>query len=629
MDRLLQDLRYTFRSLRKSPGFAAVAVLTLALGIGVNTTIFSVVNAILIRPMPGVAADGLVALRATQRATGFEEDAVSAPDLLDWKAGSRTLSDVAAYWDRKVVFSGPSGEPEEVEAEMVTASLMPLLRAKPALGRVFTAREAEAGEPVVLLTDGFWRRRLNADPGIVGRTISIDGVQRTVIGVMPPHFGFPDNQPLWLPFSPAAPDYAERGDGFMRALGRLKPGATPAAAQAELGAVAARLAERYPATNAGKGVRVLDFSEAWVGRIRPVLLLMMAAVGFVLLIACSNVANLYLARGAARRRELAVRTALGAGRRRLIRQLLTEGAVIALAGGALGVLLAHQGLRVILGSFPFEPPIWMVFDIDRNVLLFTLGASLLTALLFGLAPALQATRPAPMGTLRDGRSGETPRQRRLARTLVVAQLALSVVLLTAATLMARSVIELQGTDPGFDTGHLLSMRVSAAGDRYAEPAARAAVADRLLERMRALPGVRTAALVSSVPLGGGSSTSSYSVEGHPVPPAQRPSADVRSISAGYWDALRRPLLRGRAFTAAEATSGAPVAVVSRTLAERAWPGQDAVGRRVNPGGEWLTVVGVAPDVRLNKLNEGARPQIYTPFGRSPRRSYTYLLRTSA
>jgi putative ABC transport system permease protein len=630
MDRLLQDLRYAFRTLRKSPGFAAVAVLTLALGIGINTTIFSVVNAILVRPMPGVRTEGLVALRETQPARGFDEDAVSAPNLLDWKAGSRTLAGVGAYWDRKVVFRAPAGEPEEVEAEMVTAGLFPMLSARPALGRLFTAADAAPGaERVVLLTDGFWRRRLAADPAIVGKTLNLDGVPRTVVGVMPPHFGFPDNQPLWMPFSLDDPAYAGRGEHFMRALGRLRPGTGIAAAQAELSAAAARLGRRFPETNSGRGVAVVDFQEAWVGRVRPVLLMMLAAVGFVLLIACSNVANLYLARGSSRRRELAVRTALGAGRGRLVRQLLTEGAVVALAGGALGVLLAHQALALILASFPFEPPIWMVFDVDRNVLLFTLGVSLATAMVFGLAPALHVTRPEPMGTLRGGRSGETPRQRRLARTLVVAQLALSVVLLTAATLMARSVVELQSTDPGFQTSHLLSLRVSGAGPRYAQPADRAALAGRLLDRMAALPGVERTALVSAVPLGSGGSTSGYDVEGHPVPPGERPSADVRGISSAYWDALGRPLLRGRGFTAAEDASGAPLAVVSRTLAERAWPGQDAVGRRINPGGEWLTVVGVAPDVRLNRLDEGARAQVYLPFGREPRRAFTYLLRTGA
>jgi putative ABC transport system permease protein len=627
MDRLLQDLRYAFRTLRRSPGFAAVAVLTLALGIGINTTIFSVVNAILVRPMPGVRAEGLVALRETQPARGFDEDAVSAPNLLDWAAQSRTLAGAAAYFDRKVVITGPSGDPEEVEAEMVTGNLMPLLSARAALGRAFPP--ADAREPVVLLTDGFWRRRLNADPGIVGRTLTIDGVPRTVVGVMPPHFGFPDNQPLWLPFAADDPAYAARGDHFMRAVGRLKPGATVAAAQADLAGVARRLAERFPQTNAGRGVAAVDFHEAWVGRVKPVLLIMMAAVGFVLLIACSNVANLYLARGQARARELAVRTAMGAGRGRLVRQLLTEGAVVALAGGALGVVLAHQGLAAIMASFPFEPPIWMVFDIDAGVLAFTAAASLATALLFGLTPALHVTRPQPMGTLRGGRAGETPGQRRLARTLVVGQLALSVVLLTAATLMARSVVELQRTDPGFETTHLLTLRVSAAGERYAAPGARTALAGRLLERMQALPGVQVAAVASQAPLLGGGNTSGYDVEGRPVPPADRPSADVRAVSAGYWSALRRPLAHGRGFTASEAAAGAPVAIVSRTLAERAWPGQDPVGRRINPGGEWLTVVGVSPDVRLNALGEGPRPQLYTPFAREPRRAFTYLLRTAA
>ncbi|HEV2149547.1 MAG TPA: ABC transporter permease [Longimicrobiaceae bacterium] len=628
METLLQDLRYAARMLLRTPGFAAVAVLTLALGIGINTTIFSVVNAILIRPLPHVDTERLVALREESLRDG-QGGSVSPANLADWQAQSASFQDIAAYHDRQVVMRAGRGDPERIEAEAVTVNLFPLLGARPALGRLFLPEEAEPGRNrVVLLSDHMWRNRFEADPQILGKTVQLNGVAHTVVGVMGPRFGFPDNQPLWVPIVPSALA-DQRGERYLRVVGRLRPGVTLEQARAEMGALARRLEEQHPETNAGMGVRLIDFDEAWVGEIRPALLVMLAAVGMVLLIACANVAGLFLARAAARRKEIAVRVALGAGRGRLVRQLLTESSLVALMGGALGVLLAHWGLALILASFPFQPPLWMVFDIDANVLLFTLLLSLGTGVLFGLAPALRATRPDLQDTLKDGGRGSTAgaRQGRMQGALVVAELALAMVLLVGAMLMVRSFLRLQGVDPGFDTAQVLTLRLVTGGDRYAEPAARMELYRQVVERVKALPGVEGAGTVSFLPLSGMSVTSGLSVEGVDLPADQRPAAEVRGISPDYFRVLRVPLLRGRSLTPEEADGDRPVVVVNRALAERFWPGEDAVGRRVRVGGPWLTVVGVAEDVRMGGLDEKPTAQVYVPYSAEARGYASLLVRT--
>ncbi|MBV9774630.1 MAG: ABC transporter permease [Gemmatimonadetes bacterium] len=628
MDTLLQDLRYAARTLLRSPAFAAVAVVTMALGIGIDTTIFSVVNTILIRPFPQLHTDGLVVLRGTRNGSDDGANALSPADVFDWRAQSTSFQGIAAYGDRNVVLTGAGGEPEQVEAEQVTPDLFTLLGARPLLGRVFVPEDGTPGRgDVVLLTHMIWERRFASDPSIVGRTITVNGAPHTVVGVMPDHFGFPDNQQLWIPMSLRSGE--GRGDRYLRAVARLRPGVGIARAQAEMDAVARRLAAQYPDTNTGWSARVVDFGEAWAGPVRAVLLVMLGAVGFVLLIACANVANLFLARAAGRQKEMAVRTALGAGRGRVVRQLLTESSLVALMGGALGILVAYWVLDLILASFPFQPPLWMTFGIDRNVLLFTLVVSLGTGILFGLAPALRATRADVQGTLKDGGRGSTSgvRQGRLRGSLVVGELALAMVLLVGATLMIRSFLRLQGADPGFDTSSVLTLRVIASGDRYRQDAPRDALFRQTVERVAALPRVRGAATVSYLPLSGISATSGFEVEGSPAAPGERPDAEYRGISPDYFRVMGIRMLRGRSLTADEVEHAAPVVVVNRTMAERFWPGRDPLGRRIRIGDPWLTVVGVAEDVRMSRLNEKPSSQVYAPYTERSPASMTLLVRT--
>ncbi|HEY0154184.1 MAG TPA: ABC transporter permease [Longimicrobium sp.] len=627
MDTLLQDLRFAMRALGRSPGFALVAVATLALGIGVNTTMFSVVNSILLRPPAHVDPDGLVVLRTLHQKSG-DESSVSYPNFVDWQAGSPSFQAMGAYYDDRMILTGRGAEPEEVSGEVVSAGLFSMLGARAALGRTFLPEEGKPGAArVVVIAHQEWERRFERDPRIVGSTLSLDGVPHTVIGVMPKNFGFPDNQTFWTPLRPEVQE--ERGSRYMSVIGRLRPGATLQQARAELDAVSRELARRYPETNAGSGVRATDFSESWSGEVRAPLLVMMGAVGFVLLIACSNVANLLLARAAARRREIAVRVAIGAGRGRIVRQLLTESALVSLLGGALGIGLAMWGLRLIMSSFPFQPPLWMVFDIDRTVLLFVLGVSLGTGLLFGLAPALRATSGDLQGVLRDGGRGSTTgaRRGRLQSALVMGQLALAAVLLTGALLMVRSFVHLNSADPGFRLDGAVSMRITVSGERYETEAARTAFFRQVLDRVRPLPGVASAGMADWLPLSGGSSTSGVMVDGREVPGSDRPDAEVRRTTDGFAEAMGLRLRAGRPFTAHEAAAGAPVVVVSRSMAERFWPGQSALGHTVSTGGDWRTVIGVVDDISGQHRGDAPRPQLYFPAGDHGSRSMALVART--
>jgi putative ABC transport system permease protein len=628
MDALLKDLRFAVRTLRRSPGFTLVAVATLALGIGINTVMFSVVNTILLRPPAHVDGDGLVVLRTSHLKRG-DESSVSYPNFLDWQAGTtRSFQGMAAFHDARMILTRGGAEPEEVSTEVVTDNLFPLLGARAALGRTFLPEEGRTGAPrVVLVSHLEWERRFERDPHIVGSTLMLDGAAHTVVGVMPENFGFPDNQTFWTPLRPD--EQGERGNNYLRVVARLRPGVALPQARAELDAVARELARRHPETNQGNGVRAMDFQEHWGGEVRAPLLVMMGAVGFVLLIACANVANLLLARAAGRRREIAVRVALGAGRARIVRQLLTESALVSLAGGALGIGVATWGLRMIVASFPFQPPLWMVFGVDATVLLFVLGVSLGTGILFGLAPALRATAGDLQGVLRDGGRGVTvgARRGRLQSALVVGELALSAVLLIGALLMIRSFLHLRTADPGFRVEGAVSMRITVSGERYAAEGASEAFFRQVLDRVRPLPGVSSAGTVSSLPLAGGSSTSGMMVDGRELPGAERTSAEVRRASEGFAEAMGLRLREGRTFTAEEAAAGAPVAVVSRGTAERFWPGRSALGRTVSTGGEWRTVVGVVDDVSTRFRGDSPRPQLYYPGGTAGYTSMVLVART--
>ena len=630
MERLLQDIRYALRSLGRNPAFAITAVLTLALGIGINTTVFSMINAIVIRPMPHVNTEGLVELRGVQLSQRTE-GGVSYPDLVDFRAGSNTLAGLGAYHDRDVVMIRPGGEAEEIHAEVVTTDLFPMFGARPARGRLFLPEESNPGaNRAVLLSHKLWTERFDASPAAVGAKVTVDGLPHTVVGVMPPRFGFPDNQVLWLPYAPAAGG-EKRDDRYLSVVARVKPNSSLGAARQELSALAARLAERYPESNAGHGLRMLDFNEARVGGLRPVLLVMLGAVSLVLLIACGNVASLFLARAVGRQREIAVRVALGARRSRVVRHLLTESITVAVVGGAVGVAVAYAALRMILGSLPFDPPLWVSFDIDPTVLLFTLAISVGTGVLFGLAPALRAGRPDLAKTLREGGRGVSGSgvRGRMRGALVVAELALATVLLVGAMLMVRSLLQLQRVEPGFDTAPVLSARISASGARYDDEATRERFFQQLADRAATLPGARGGAVITRVPLAGGSATSRIEVDGSPQAAGQTQTAEYRGISANYFETIGLRMERGRSVTAAEVAAATPVVVVNRRFAERYWPGADPMGKRVRVGEPWYTVVGVVRDARVSSLNERPTAQVYAPFTTRAPRSLTILVRTGS
>lgn len=630
MERLLQDLRYSLRTLRRNPAFALTAVLTLALGIGINTTVFSMINALLIRPMPHVNTQGVVEIHDVQLSQGTEAG-MSYPDLMDARAGSSTLADVGAYHDRDIVLLRPGGEAEEIHAEVVTPNLFAMFGARPARGRLFTQEEGVPGANTsVILSHKLWTERFDANPGVVGSTVTVDGQPHTVVGVMPARFGFPDNQLLWLPFAPTAADN-ERGDRYLRAVGRLKPGVTAAAAQQELSTRARQLAERFPDSNAGHGVRIVSFDEARVGAMKPVLLVMLGAVSLVLLIACGNVASLFLARAVGRQREIAVRVALGARSSRVVRHLLTESIAIAVLGGAAGIAVAYAALRLILGALPFDPPLWVAFDIDPTVLLFTLAISVGTGIIFGLAPALRAGRPNLTQTLREGGRGVSGSSVRgkMRGALVVAELALATVLLVGAMLMVRSLFRLQNVEPGFDTAPVLSARVPAAGDRYEDEGTRERFYEQLVERAATLPGAQSAAAVTRVPLGGDHVSLPIEIEGRPNAAGQKPTTEYRGISADYFTTLGIRLERGRSITAPEVSAAALVVVVNRHLAQQYWPGEDPTGKRIRIGDKWYSVVGVAPDARVATLDERPTAQVFAPFTTRAPRSMSLLVRTTS
>jgi predicted permease len=634
MGALIQDLRFALRTLLRARGFATVAILCLGLGVGVNTAVFSMVNALLIRPFPFHEPDRVVTLYASNARLGFTESGVSQADWVDWVAGSRgTIQEAAAFYGRSFAVAGPS-EAERVEGTAVSANMFGMLGIRPVLGRSFTAEEGRPGGPrVVMLSDALWRRRFAADPKVVGSKVVLNGAPAEVIGVMPPRFKFPETSELWTPL---APDPSQpRGERYVRLVARLRPGVTLEQASAELGGVARRLAAEHPETNTGWGARVMSYRDDMIaGPLRLMVSLMLGAVGLVLLIACANVANLMLARSAGRAREIALRTALGAGRARVVRQLLTESVVLALAGGALGVFIANAWTRWTVSRIPEELPYWIRFDVDGTVLAFTLGLSALTGIVFGIVPALRATGGDVQQTLRDGGRGASGGRSRLRGALVVGQISLALVLLVGATLMIRSFVAASRAELGFDTSKVLTARIYLAGERYTPQAARAGFLNAASERIAALPGVRAAAATNAIPGDDGGEMIGVEAEGAPRPRGGELTGELFGGTPGLWDALGTPLVAGRAFTATEgADTAATAAVVSQALATRLWPGRGALGRRFRISTEkdvWFTVVGVSRDLHYEEVGEQtpeSKRQVFLPAARLPYRTFAFLVRT--
>ena len=634
MDTLRQDLAYALRRLAHAPGFAVVAVATLALGIGANSAIFSVVDAVLLRPLPFPAPDRLVMVSQTWEG---KPTVYSPQNFLDLGAAARSFESLAAFDTGGITLTG-QGAPARLEGAFVSAGFFDVLGARPVLGRGFAAGENEPGRnKVAVLGHALWRERFAGDPGVVGGTIHLNREPHVVVGVAPASLAHPAGAQVWTPMEYDAVFRSHsRGAWYLTVLGRLKPGVAVEAARDEVGMIAARLAREYPAQNEGVGATVRPLHQAMVGPSRTALLVLLGAVGLVLLIACVNVANLLLARAAARETELAVRAALGAGRRRLVRQLVTECLMLAALGGVAGVLLASASLGSLLALDPQGVPRLEEVRIDRSVMAFAAGLSLLTGLLFGLFPAWHATAGPTAQTLREGGRGLAGGGQRLRGGLVVAQMALAMTLLAGAGLLLRSFDRLRRVDPGFRPESALTFRLALPDGAYAEEARRSAFFTELLSRLEALPGVRAAGAVMGVPLGGLSYVLSFEVEGRPkLPPAQQPSMQVRVATPGYLETMGIPVRRGRSLQPQD-TAGAPaVVVLSETAVRRFFPDEDPLGKRIvvgwrrpeglpPAGGE---VVGVVGDVKELGLDQSDPPEVYIPYAQLPTSAMDVVLRT--
>jgi predicted permease len=637
MPRLIQDLSHAVRSLRARPGFTAAALVTLTVGIGANVTVFSIVNAMLLRPLPfGDRSDRIVTVHSTHRLQaedwGWGDSELSYRDLIDLRSAT-TLEGLAGYIPRNFTLTGEDSA-ERVQGGSVTPDLFRVLGIEPVLGRHFLPEEAAAPglESTVILTHGLWQRRYGGDPAVIGRGVIINDRARTVVGIMPPNFKFPVRDELYLPLRW---DEAPRSARNLNVVGVLRQGVTLRQAQSELSAIADRLGEIYPESNRGFGVRVLSFRESQVGGDeRALSLAMMTAVGFVLLIACANLANLVLVRGAARQREIAVRAAMGAGRARLIAHVLSETLVLSVAGAALGVLASQWSLDFIRGSFPEELPYWMRFEIDIRIILFAVAAAFFTAVATGLLPALRATRLSLTDDLKDGSRGLSLGQtaQRLQSSLAVAQVALCLALLVGANLMIRSFLALQNADLGFDHRPLVTARAYLAGDVYDDVNARAAFFNRATDVLTGLPGVVAAAATTSIPGDDGGASVRLVVDGQGSAEEDAPGSTI-GVTAGVFRALGLPLAAGRPFTSAEAADpDARVTVINQRLANRFWPGESPLDRRIGIRGlttvTWFRIIGVAPDVQYEEIGEetdASQMNLYVPYAVNGARTMAFLV----
>jgi len=630
LDALTQDVRYTIRLLARTPGFTIVAVLILALGIGANTSIFSVVSAVLLRPLPFAEADRLVFLWEESTAGNFVgHSTVSPANYVDWKTRSRSFEDLALYNGLQEYNLTGDGEPEHIGAIIATANLFSVLRLAPLLGRTFSAAdEGTNATPVVVLSRTLWVRRFGADPGIIGRDILLDGVKHTVIGVVPPAFNYPSKKAeVYVPTAFTPELLAQRGNHSLWVVGRLKPGVAPAEAQAEMSAVAKSLEKDYPESNTNLGVAVVPLhaelasGSALLGEsdVRDTLFILLGAVAVVLLITCANIANLLLARGAARRREIAVRQALGANQARVLRQLITESVVLASLGLIVGIAFSAASLGYLSRLVPSTLPSGTAPALDLRVLGFTCGVTFFTALLFGVGPALAAARVdfANAVTRGIGR-GAGPRGALARNALVAGEIALTVVLLAAAGLLLRSYARLLDVDPGFRPDHVLVAETDWSPSKYGDAASRKAFYAAVLERTRALPGVTSAGFVTNPPLTFLGNRSFILAEGQPPPPQGEFGhnlASVRGVTADYLETLGVPLIRGRGFDSRDSADAAPTAVINEAMARMRWPGEDPVGRRFRfgfPDAPWMTVVGVVGDMKQMGLDTAPFPEFYMP-----------------
>ncbi|HKE57002.1 MAG TPA: ABC transporter permease [Pyrinomonadaceae bacterium] len=621
MDTFLKDIRYAVRNLVRRPGFTVIAVVTLGLGIGANTAIFSAINALLLKPLPLPEPDRVVAIWDKAPSRGVVHNEVSMANYLDWRAQSQSYEHLALYRWWSTNLTGVES-PERIQGFLVTANFLDALGMKPLMGRNFTTEENQPGKDLVaIITYSLWQRRFGGDPNILNKTIKLNSLTRTVIGVMPERFNFPKGAEVYAPL-PITPEMTGQRDFHSYyVVGKLKPGASPQSAQAEIDNIMATLEKEYPNTNTGLGANVYPIVKDTVRQYDTALWIMLGAVGFVLLIACANVANLMLARATGRQKEIALRAALGASRWRIIRQLLSESLIVALLGGVLGTLIGFWGIDALRAANPGDAakfaPGWYQLGLNFPVLVFTLGLSVLSGLVFGLAPAWQTSKPNLNDALKEGGRQTGGGSHRLRSSLVVFEVALSLVLLVGAGLLFRSFLTLVKTDAGFNPDNILTMNLILPGAKYKEEAQRFAFYNDLLQRVQHLPGIESAAFVNYLPLGGANSSDNYLVEGAPEPPPGKENdGRYRVCTPDYFQTMGIRLRSGRGFTEQDKAGTPPVVIVNEALARKHWPNQEAVGKRIRFYGPldkapWIEVVGVVQDVK-HELDLPVTPEFYLP-----------------
>jgi predicted permease len=641
LEQLLEDIRFGLRLLRKNPGFTAVAILTLALGIGANAAVFSVVYAVLLRPLPYKAPSGLIVLHETTPRVG--DVSVSYQNFFDWRAASHTFVQMAAVQSVGFNLAGIT-QPETINGDAVSPNFLSMMGIRPFLGRDFDASEEKAGTaPVLLLSYSLWQSHLGGDPNVVGKTITLDGRSFTIVGVLPPNYRSLDMTDVMLPTGVWATNNAdaikERGDrGDMVVIGRLGPGVALGQARAEMEGIAARLAKEYPASNDQFSVALQPIRQAFVGDMKTAILVLFGAVLFVLLIACANVANLFLVRGASRTKEIALRIAFGASRGRIIRQMLTESFILACFGGVVGVALALGGIRGMAQLIPADMLSGATVNLNSTVLVFVAGVVALAAFIFGLAPALHSTKPDVQSELKEGgrTSSGGVAQNRLRGALAVAEISLALILLIGAGLMMKSLYRLLQVDPGFRPARVLTMGMDLRTQQYSQDPAVLNFWQQLIDRVSALPGVQSAAVGSAIPLTNSHGRSDITIEGMALPtPGNYPHPDVHVVSPEYIATLGIPLLRGRTFMDQDNEKAPLAGMINAMVAHRFFPNEDPIGKRFmfgHPSSDppkWYTIVGVVSDTRLYGLANPARLEVYLPFRQNPRNSMALVVKSGA
>ena len=641
METIIQDIRYGFRLMVRRPTFTIIAVATLALGIGANTAIFSVVNAVLMRTLPYQEPERLVALWETSAQPGQEvndRNEVAMGNFLDWRAQVDAFDEIAALTYSNVNLTGVA-EPERIQGAVVTTNLFSTLGVQPAIGHAFVAEDEKPdSQRTVIVSHGLWQHRFGSDPEFIGKTLTLNGNPVVVVGIMPPAFDleFPITRQvdMWMPMRIAASN-SDRQSHYLYVLGRLKRGVTLEQAQAGMNVLASQLQQQYPKTNSGRGANIVSLHQQLVGKVQPYLRLLFAAVGFVLLIACANVASLMLARVTARHKEVAIRMAIGASRWRVVRQLLIESILLSSVSGLAGLLIAYWGTDLLVAMAPTEVPRLGEVGLRAPVFAWTLGVSMITGVLFGLAPALGASKPDLNESLKEGgRSSAGTGRSRMRHILVVSEIALALVLLIGAGLMIRSFARLQNVSPGFDPKNLLTMNISLPRQKYGENATISSFFNRLLEAVGSVPGVEAVGGIDPLPLGGSDGTTGFVVEGAPSRAVgDRPEVGERTITSQYFDAMRIPVLKGRAFSESDREDAPRVVIINEALAQRFWPDEEAIGKRLGFRAKepqiWHEVVGIVGNVKHRSLDADPKPELYFPYSQYPGTFMTLVARTAS